>query len=346
MAMSEQEPIQDTDYLSELGAPKSVLGSAKPVDLSIGGALYSPEKQRGLSIDEIINLPDVAPKGFGKSFGSISAAEIYANRRYPIYDRNMPDLEDVYAEGQPWYKILGNGIAKMGLIGAGTFAQSLTNFPNVLDAARSKDLSELSGDPDGYEGSIDNWVKNINEDLPNYASKYVRENPFLSAIPFMKGNAYWWGEKFIPNLGFMLGAVGGAVVQDLAIGAVTQGIGEIPLIAAQIGKASLYLNKLFSAETAIGRGLGAMQLSRLGRLEQLGERLGKTEAQMFKVTELAQLAAAAKLGKGFRTTTAILGSAMTEAGVESRNGYSMVKDELINQYKLTHAGEEPTGDDL
>jgi hypothetical protein len=346
MAISEQEPIQDNDYLSELGAPKSVLGSAKPVDLSIGGALYGPEKQRGLSIDEIINLPDVAPKGFGKSFGSISAAEIYANRRYPIYDRNMPDLEDVYAESQPWYKILGNGIAKMGLIGAGTFAQSLTNFPNVLDAARSKDLSELSGDPDGYEGSIDNWVKNINEDLPNYASKYVRENPFLSAIPFMKGNAYWWGEKFIPNLGFMLGAVGGAVVQDLAIGAVTQGIGEIPLIAAQIGKASLYLNKLFSAETAIGRGLGATQLSRLGRLEQLGERLGKTEAQMFKVTELAQLAAAAKLGKGFRTTTAILGSAMTEAGVESRNGYSMVKDELTNQYKLTHAGEEPTGDDL
>ena len=346
MAVSEQEPIQDNDYLSELGAPKSVLGSAKPVDLSIGGALYGPEKQRGLSIDEIINLPDVAPKGFGKSFGSISAAEIYANRRYPIYDRNMPDLEDVYAENQPWYKILGNGIAKMGLIGAGTFAQSLTNFPNVVDAARSKDLSELSGDPDGYEGSIDNWIKNINEDLPNYASKYVQEHPFLSAIPFMKGNAYWWGEKFIPNLGFMIGAVGGAVVQDIAIGAVTEGIGEIPLLANQIGKASLYLNKLFSAETAIGRGLGATQLSKLGRLEKLGEQLGKTEAQMFKVTELAQLAAAAKLGKGFRTTTAILGSAMTEAGVESRNGYSMVKDELTNQYKLTHAGEEPTGDDL
>ena len=346
MAMSEQEPIQDNDYLSELGAPKSVLGSAKPVDLSIGGALYGPEKQRGLSIDEIINLPDVAPKGFGKSFGSISAAEIYANRRYPIYDRNMPDLENLYAENQPWYKILGNGIAKMGLIGAGTFAQSLTNFPNVVDAARSKDLSELSGDPDGYEGSIDNWIKNINEDLPNYASKYVQEHPFLSAIPFMKGNAYWWGEKFIPNLGFMLGAVGGAAVQDIAVGAVTEGIGEIPLLANQIGKASLYLNKLFSAETAIGRGLGATQLSKLGRLEKLGERLGKTEAQMFKVTELAQLAAAAKLGKGFRTTTAILGSAMTEAGVESRNGYSMVKDELTNQYKLTHAGEEPTGDDL
>jgi hypothetical protein len=346
MAISEQEPIQDNDYLSDLGAPKPVLGSAKPTDLSIGGALYGPEKQRGLSIDEIINLPDVAPKGFGKSFGSISAAEIYANRRYPIYDRNMPDLEDLYAENQPWYKILGNGFVKMGLIGAGTFAQSLTNFPNVVDAARSKDLSELSGDPDGYEGSIDNWIKNINEDLPNYASNYVRENPFLSAIPFMKGNAYWWGEKFIPNLGFMLGAVGGAAVQDIAIGAVTEGLGEIPLLANQIGKASLYLNKLFSAETAIGRGLGATQLSKLGRLEQLGERLGKTEAQMFKVTELAQLAAAAKLGKGFRTTTAILGSAMTEAGVESRNGYSMVKDELTNQYKLSHAGEEPTGDDL
>lgn len=346
MAISEQEPIQDKDYLSELGAPKPVLGSAKPTDLSIGGALYGPEKQRGLSIDEIINLPDIAPKGFAKSFGSISAAEVYANRRYPIYDRNMPDLENLYAENQPWYKILGNGLAKMGLTTVGTFAQSLTNFPNAVDAARSTDISKLSGDPNGYEGSIDTWMKNMNEELPNYASKYVQEHPFLSAIPFMKGNAYWWGEKFIPNLGFMIGAVGGAAVQDLAIGAVTEGIGEIPLVAAQIGKASLYLNKLFSAETAVGRVLGATQLSKLGRLEKLGEQLGKTEAQMLKVNELARLSAAADLGKGFRTTTAILGSAMTEAGVESRNGYSMVKDELTNQYKLTHAGEEPTGDDL
>jgi len=179
MAISEQEPIQDKDYLSELGAPKPVLGSARPVDLSIGGALYGPEQQRGLSIDEIINLPDIAPKGFAKSFGSISAAEVYANRRYPIYDRNMPDLEDLYAENQPWYKILGNGLAKMGVNTVGTFAQSLANFPNAIDAARSKDISELSGDPDGYEGSIDTWMKNINEELPNYASKYVQEHPFL-----------------------------------------------------------------------------------------------------------------------------------------------------------------------
>ena len=234
----------------------------------------------------------------------------------------------------------------MGVNTVGTFAQSLANFPNAIDAARSKDISELSGDPDGYEGSIDTWMKNINEELPNYASKYVQENPFLSAIPFMKGNAYWWGEKFMPNLGFMVGAIGGAVAQDIAIGAVTEGIGELPLVAAQIGKASLYLNKLFSAETAAGRALGATQLSKLGRLEKLGEQLGKTEGQMLKVNELARLSAAADLGKGFRTTTAILGSAMTEAGVESRNGYSMVKDELTNQYKLTHAGEEPTGDDL
>ena len=343
MEMFEQEPIQENDYLD---GPKPVLGSARPTDLSIGGALYGPTKQRGLSLTEISNLPDVSPKGFAKSFGSISDAELYANRRYPIYDRNVPDIENLYAENQPWYQILGNGVAKMGLITAGTFAQSLTNFPNAVDAARSKDLSELSGDPDGYEGAIDNWLKNINEELPNYASKYVQEHPFLSAIPFMKGNAYWWGEKFIPNLGFMIGAVGGAAVQDVAIGAITNGIGELPLLANQIGKASLYLNKLFSAETKLGRAIGATELSRLGRLEQLGERLGKTEAQMLKVNDLARLSATANLGKGFRLTTATLGSAMTEAGVESRNGYTMVKEELINQHKLMHGGEEPTGEDL
>lgn len=268
MAISEQEIIQDDDFLD---GPKPVLGSAKPTDLSIGGALYGPVPQRGLTLDEIKNLPDVAPKGFGQSFGSISAAELNANRRYPIYDRNIPDLENLYAENQPWYQILGNGIAKLGINAAGTFAQSLANIPNTIDAAKSKDISELSGDPDGYEGSIDTWMKNWNEDLPNYASKYVQEHPFLSAIPFMKGNAYWWGEKFLPNLGFMVGAVGGAAVQDLAIGAVTQGIGEIPLLANQIGKASLYLNKIFTGTNAAER------------LSTLGRALGKTEDQILKV---------------------------------------------------------------
>ena len=101
-----------------------------------------------------------------------------------------------------------------------------------------------------------------------------------------------------------------------------------------------------SAEGAAGELLGATQLSKLGRLEKLGAELGKTEAQMLKVTELARLSAAARLGNQFRTTTAILGSAMTEAGVESRNGYSMVKDELLKQYKLTHGDVEPTGEEL
>ena len=227
MAIPEQEPIQDNDYLRDLGAPEPVLGSGKPVDLSLPGAMYGPVQQRGLSLDELKNLPDIAPKGFGQSFGTISAAEIYANRRYPIYDRNMPDLENLYAENQSWYEILGKGFAKLGINAIGTFAQSMTNIPNTISAIKNGDVSKLSGDPNGYEGSWDTWMKNMNEELPNYASKYVEENPFLSAIPFMKGNAYWWGEKFLPNLGFMVGAVGGAALQDLAIGALTEGVGEI-----------------------------------------------------------------------------------------------------------------------
>ena len=346
MAIPEQEALLDGDYLDDLGAPKPVLGSGKAQSLSLPGALYTPTAQTGLSIEEIRNLPDISSKGFGQSFEAVSGSELYANRRYPIYDRNMPDLENLYAENQSWYETLGKGFAKLGINTIGTFAQSLTNLPNTISAIKNGDMSKLSGDPNGYEGSWDRWMKNMNEELPNYMSNYSKDHPFLSAIPFMKGNAYWWGEKFLPNLGFMVGAVGGAAVQDLAVGFVTEGVGEIPLVAAQLGKASLYLNKLFSAETAVGRVLGATQLSKLGRIEQLGAQLGKTEAQMLKVSQLAQLSAAAKLGNQFRVSTAILGSAMTEAGVESRNGYSMVKDELIRQHRLTHANEDPTGDDL
>jgi hypothetical protein len=326
MALSDNE-LQDI-FNENPDVPKPVLGSATPTQLSIGaGPVYGPVPQRGLSLEELANLPDVAPVGFGKSFGTISGADIDANRRYPIYDRNMPDIENLYAENQPWYEILGKGVAKLGINTVGTLAQSLTNIPNAIDAYRTGAASELSGDPDGYEGAIDNWMKNMNETLPNYASKYVQDHPFLSAIPFMKGNAYWWGEKFMPNLGFMVGSVGGAVVQDVAIGAVTEGIGEIPLLANQIGRASLYLNKLFTGTNTAER------------LAQIGKALGKTEGQILKLDELARLSAAAKAGKGFRATMGVIGSAMTEAGVNSRNGYSMVKDELIRQHTLATGGE-------
>jgi hypothetical protein len=204
----------------------------------------------------------------------------------------------------------------------------LTNIPNTASAIKERDFAKLSGDPDGYEGTIDTWMRNMDDVFPNYMTQYERDHPFKTAIPFTRGSANWWGGKFLPNLGFMVGGVAGAAVTDIAIGAVTEGIGEIPLIAAQLGKAALYLNKLFTSET------------QLNRVLSLGRQLGKTEQQLLNVKKLAELSAAAKVTNGFRYGMAVYGSAMTEAGVESRGAYTQVKDELTKQY-IAENGVEP-----
>lgn len=346
MPIFDNELIDNTRQESSLEGPAPVLGSFEGTKLNMnaGGAMFAPVNQREFSLDELRQITTgPSTKGFGQTFTSAPQAELLANQRYPVYQRGV-DLENIYGLQQSWYQQLGNGVAKLGANLVGTYAQSLTNIPNTISAFKSGSASEriarLSGNPEGYEGTVDNWMKNMDDFLPNYMTRYERDHPYSTAIPFTRGSANWWGGKFLPNLGFMGGAALGAVTQDLAIAAVTEGVGEIPLVASQFGKAALYLNKIFSAESKVGRLFGATELTKLGRVTELAQGLGKTESQILNMTKLAQLSAASKVNSGFRYGMAIYGSAMTEAGVESRDAYRQVKDELTKQY-IADNGAEP-----
>jgi hypothetical protein len=320
-----------------LGAPNVDLRSTNSLPLEIpvpsgprGGPMYAPVSNRGYSLAELAQMGNMpGPGGFAQPFQSVSEGELMANQRYPVYGRGVGDLEDLNAQQQTWYGNLARGVVKgVGRL-VGTFAQSLTNIPNTISAIKNGDISKLSGDPDGYEGTIDKWIENMDNALPTYQSAYAKAHPFRGIIPFTEGSSYFWGEKFLPNLGFMGGAVLGAAVQDVAIGAMTEGVGAVPLIGSQVGKASLYLNKLFTGSNDATR------------LLKLGTSLGKTEAQLLNLQKLSQLSAAAKVNSGFRYGMAIYGSSLTEAGVEAREGYRKIKEELIDQYKFENLNREP-----
>ena len=326
----ERLPVDPT-----LGAPNVDLRSVNSLPLEIpipsgprSGPMYAPVSNRGYSLAELAQMGNMpGPGGFAQPFQSISEGELSANQRYPVYGRGVGDLEDLNAQQQTWYGNLTRGVVKGVGRAVGTFAQSLTNIPNTISAIKDRDISKLSGDPDGYEGTIDKWIENLDNFIPTYQSAYAKAHPFRGIIPFTEGSSYFWGEKFLPNLGFMAGAVGGAIVQDVAIGAVTEGVGAIPLVSSQIGKASLYLNKLFAGSNDATKVLA------------IGASLGKTGTQLLN----AELSAAARLNTGFRYGMAIYGSALTEAGVESREGYRKIKEELIDAYKFDNLGREPDG---
>ncbi len=238
MAIFDKELIDNTSNRN-YGKPEADLRSpdTRKVDVSLGGfenfAIGGPSRSSGLTIDQLSDFSRIPTNQntFNSPVQMIPRSELLANQRYNIYERDR-DLENVYGLQQSWTDQLANGVVKFAATGLGTFLQSFGTIPNTVSALKTGKLSELSGGPDGYESNVSNWLTNIEDIFPNYYTRAEKESPFLAALPFAPGSANFWGDKIIKNLGFTAGAIGGAVVQDLAIGAITGGLGEIPLVAA------------------------------------------------------------------------------------------------------------------
>ena len=298
---------------------------------NIGGNNIS---RRGGSIEDISALANAPSKGstFSSPMGMARRSELIDNQRYPLFQRGV-DLENVYGLQQGVFSKLGSSLAKTGIRAVGTFAQSLSNIPNTISALKNGDMSKLSGNPNGYEGDIDHWVNNFENTIPNYYTRYEKENPHLAMIPGFAGSANFWGESVLKNLGFTAGAIAGAAVQDLAIGIATQGIGEIPLVASQIGRASLWFNKILSGT------------NNAEKILDIAKAAGAGQKALLNAESLARAAAYTKVTNGFRYGTSLVGSAMTEAGVEGRGSYEEVKKTLLENYKLDNPGQDITAEE-
>ena len=340
MAIFDKELINNVSKPSTLGGPDPALRSPmeRKLNLDIGGSgiLGVPEVPveagtQGLTPEQLAKPQNIAPS-FNSPFQSIPSSELMANAKYPMYNRGL-DLENIYGLKQSWYEQLGNSTAKFGINLVGTFATGLMDIPNLASALANGDMSKLSGDPNGYEGSFDKFKDNSEIWFPNYYTKYERDHPFMAIVPFAPGSANFWGDKVVKNLGYMAGAVASAAAQDLAIGVVSEGIGAAPLIAAQLGKASLYLSKLFTGT------------NRIDKVLDTARALGKTEQQILNIKNLGNLAAGTKITTGARYGVAMWGAGQNEAGFESRDGYREIKKVLTEQYKEENFGALPIGAD-
>ena len=318
---------RDTEIVTgPLGSPVT-----RELNTNLGG--YTPRQAgTGLSLDELAKMRIGNTSNFDSPFQMVPRSELLENKKYALYERDK-DLENIYGLQQSWGAQLGNGFVKMAATAAGTFAQSFATIPNTISSIQGG-VKELSGGEDGYEGAIDNWLKNIEDIFPNYYTRQEQEHPFLAAIPGFAGSANFWGDKIVKNIGFTVGAIGGAVAQDAIVGLATGGIGEIPLIASQIGKASLWLNKIFTGTNKVDKVL------------DLARAVGKSESQLLTIQKLGQAAAAVKVTNGARYALGLYGSSRTEAAVEARDGFRQVKDELLRQYKVQNFGADPTPAEL
>jgi len=170
-------------------------------------------------------------------------AERYSNNEsggYHPYDMN---LENWYGENQSWLNQWGNRFAKLGTKALGSFANSMMDIPNMISAVGAGKLDKM------WDNTTNNWATDLmdwsEKNLPNYETNWEREHPFANLTPFIGNSGNGWG-KVLENLGFTIGAVGGAVAEDLIVGAMTGGVGEVPVAAMQINKAVYKLGKLIN----------------------------------------------------------------------------------------------------
>jgi hypothetical protein len=167
---------------------------------------------------------------------------------YHPYDMN---LENWYGDNQSWFNQWGNRLGKLGTKAIGSFANSLMDIPNIIaqSATGQMSLDKMWDNPtNSWATDLMEWSEKA---MPNYETNWEREHPFANLIPIygaLHGGsaANSWG-KAIENLGFTVGAIGGAVVEDLIVGGLTGGVGEVPLAAMQINKAVYKLGKLVNA---------------------------------------------------------------------------------------------------
>lgn len=248
----------------------------------------------------------------------------------PRYKSILPgeDSEEAFAKAQPWYKQWGNALVKTGAIAVGTFFSGMTAIPDLISSIRGGNAYDSD-----LGNATDTWMKNLENQFPNYYTKWQQEHPFMSALPGSGGFSNFWGDKFVKNLGFTIGAIGSAVVTDLAVGAATEGLGEIPLIGAQVGKAALWLNKIFTGT------------NKAEELLALGKAAGRTGEQLLNLQKLAQAAQATKVANGARYAINLYGAAASEAGMEARDGYNTVREDLLKAYQR-EKGYSATGKDL
>jgi hypothetical protein len=213
-------------------------------------ALYINTLKNNNAKREFLSTPYYTPNAVAERYSDNSIGG------YHPYDMN---LENWYGDNQSWYKQWGNRIGKTGTKALGSFANALLDIPNMINAASQGSLAKM------WDNPVNNWSSDLMEwsekAMPNYETNWEREHPFANLIPFygmINGGsaANSWGKVF-ENMGFTIGAVGGAVVEDLAIGAMTGGVGEIPVAAMQINKAVYKLGRLFGGSEELLSGLKA-----------------------------------------------------------------------------------------
>lgn len=284
---------------------------AKPSSEMTGGELLANVQRnnpyKGLKTETLYNAKPYIQNGFNLTDSDIAIT---------------PDLEQNLSRTQTNLDRLGNRAVK-----------GLTNFASMLL------INSASNPLEGIDGKIDNlddgsWqsdvfkkTQEINNQYVNYETSNDKSDKFMQQLynwlPFTDSTKSIGG-TLLESGGFILGSMGGTVVQSALAGLVTEGLGVLPTFANG-------LQKLLNSSKYLKQGL---------KYSKLAE---KAAANLSKVITSGDLTekSAELLQKLYFMQQGAYGEALFE-GLEGKE--KTIKD-LSDQYQDLH-GFAPTGNDL
>lgn len=127
-------------------------------------------------------------------------------------------LGDIRAENQPWFAKIGAGLAKGVVLAGTTFLNGTVGLLTGLGTWATGNVSDIWNNE--FSRAMDAVNKWSEESMPNYYTEAEQNTPWYTNI----FTSNFWGDKFIKNLGFTIGAFYSGGLYSKGLGAVMQAV--------------------------------------------------------------------------------------------------------------------------
>lgn len=160
----------------------------------------------GMPVPGVVSGVKSAGSSIGKvNYNTNPAFADFGNSKYDsgiVSYNELQDYQTLRGDRQPWYAQLGAGLAKGAVLAGTTFLEGTIGLVLGLGQAIAKgDGSKV------WDNDFNKAMQTINDyaekELPNYYSYNELNSSWWENL----GTANFWGDKFIKNLGFSVGAI-------------------------------------------------------------------------------------------------------------------------------------------
>jgi hypothetical protein len=277
---------------------------------------------------------------------TVSAKELYDNRRYGKYSARIQNIEDQKAYAQSAWDQAANGILKGANLAATTVAGGFGTLVGaakaVLPGGKLSDIwdNEVTRSLQEWNDEVDQYY------LPNYYTDKQKNASWYSPDNWFSAN--WLFDKLVKNSGYAVGAMLGGNIANAGLLRAGSFLGRVSAggaVAAESSQAfKLFTPLLRNMSRAFSAGKNKetaaileKELSSIADLTSTASRIGELSKQTN---------AFARFSDAGRRSAVSLYSAAGESSFEALSTANQFRDNLIEKYKENHFGEEPEGEEL